>query len=84
VIAISQLRLRKQLESEAPDRLTLRMWGYPYLTWVTIGGLVVLLAGMAFDDDARPQLLLSVAVAAVVLVIAFVRDRSRPVIRRRG
>jgi L-asparagine transporter-like permease len=76
VIAFSQLRLRKQLEATTPERLTLRMWGYPYLTWVTIGGLVVLLAGMAFDDTARPQLLLSLAVAAIVLVVAVIRDRS--------
>ncbi len=76
VIAFSQLRLRKQLEATTPERLTLRMWGYPYLTWVTIGGLVVLLAGMAFDDTARPQLLLSLAVAAIVLVVAVIRDRG--------
>ncbi|MEU0886184.1 amino acid permease [Lentzea sp. NPDC005914] len=78
VIAISQLRLRKQLESTTPERLTLRMWGFPYLTWATIAGLLVLLAGMAFDDTARPQLLLSLGVAAVVLVVAVIRDRRQP------
>jgi len=77
VIAVSQLRMRRQLERDAPERLTLRMWGYPYLTWVSIVAMVVLLAGMALDADARSQLLLSLLVAALVLVVSFVRQRVR-------
>lgn len=53
------------------------MGAYPYLTWVTIGGLLVLLAGMAFGEAARPQLLLSPGVAAVVLGVGFARDRTK-------
>jgi L-asparagine transporter-like permease len=53
------------------------MWGYPYLTWVAIAAMVVLLAGMAFDADARSQLLLSLLVGAVVLVLGLVRHRVR-------
>jgi L-asparagine transporter-like permease len=53
------------------------MWGYPYLTWVSIVAMVVLLAGMAFDADARSQLLLSLLVAALVLAVSFVRQRAR-------
>jgi L-asparagine transporter-like permease len=77
VIAVSQLRMRRQLERDDPARLTLRMWGYPYLTWVSIVAMVVLLAGMAFDADARSQLLLSLLVAALVLAVSFVRQRAR-------
>lgn len=32
LIAVSQWRLRRRLEREAPEKLRLRMWGYPYLT----------------------------------------------------
>jgi L-asparagine transporter-like permease len=77
VIAVSQLRMRRRLERDDPARLTLRMWGYPYLTWVSIGAMVVLLAGMAFDADARSQLLLSLLVGALVLVVGLVRHRVR-------
>ena len=77
VIAVSQLRMRRQLERDDPERLTLRMWGYPYLTWVSIVAMIVLLAGMAFDADARSQLLLSLLVGALVLVVSFVRHRAR-------
>ena len=46
LIAISQLRLRKRLEQEAPARLLVRMWAYPYLTYVTIAGMVSIVIAM--------------------------------------
>jgi gamma-aminobutyrate permease len=81
-IAVSQLRMRRHLEQQTPERLTLRMWGYPYLTWAAIVGMVGLLVGMLFDADARSQLLLSLLVAAVVVAVGVVRGRRsapRPV-----
>jgi L-asparagine transporter-like permease len=74
-IAVSQLRMRRHLEQQTPERLTLRMWGYPYLTWAAIVGMVGLLVGMLFDADARSQLLLSLLVAAVVVAVGVVRGR---------
>jgi GABA permease len=54
------------------------MWLYPYLTVATIAGIAAVLVVMLFDDDGRPQVLWSMAVAAVVLIAAFVRHgRSR-------
>jgi L-asparagine transporter-like permease len=75
VIAVSQLRMRRILQAEAPERLTLKMWGYPYLTWAAIVGMAALLVGMLFDEAGRPQLLLSLLVAGLVLAVAVVRDR---------
>ena len=74
-IAVSQLRMRRRLERETPGQLSLRMWGYPYLTWVTIIGMTALLVGMLFDASARSQLLLSLLIAAVVVAISVVRSR---------
>ena len=34
LIAISQLVMRRRLEREDPERLKVRMWLYPYLTWL--------------------------------------------------
>jgi GABA permease len=73
VIAVSQLRMRRRLEREAPERLRLRMWLYPYLTVATILGIAAILIVMLFDHDGRPQVLWSLVVAAVVLIAAFVR-----------
>ena len=38
LIAVSQWRLRRRLKREAPEKLRLRMWGYPYLTYLAIVG----------------------------------------------
>jgi GABA permease len=39
VIAVSQLRMRRRLEREAPERILVRMWLFPYLTTATILGI---------------------------------------------
>ena len=78
IIALSQLRMRRRLEREAPERLKLRMWLFPYLTWATLVliGIVVLTMGVL--DDTRSQLVLSlVSLAAILLVyLLFVRRRT--------
>ncbi|WP_181139633.1 amino acid permease [Streptomyces sp. Ru71] len=79
VVAVSQLRLRRRFEQEAPERLVLRMWGFPVLTWVAIVGILAVLVTMLFDTAARPQLLWSVGVALVVLVCAWARQKRHAV-----
>ncbi|AJT67061.1 amino acid permease [Streptomyces chattanoogensis] len=80
LIAVSQLRLRPRIEREAPGKLTLRMWAFPWLTWVALlamGGVLVL---MLTNEAARPQLLWSAGATAAVLVVAGVRElRARRV-----
>ncbi|MFD4025297.1 amino acid permease [Streptomyces sp. NPDC058576] len=75
LIAASQLRLRARLEQEAPDALALRMWWFPYLTWVTLAGLFGVLLLMLTDDAARPQVLWSGGATALVLLVAVGRQR---------
>ncbi|MFJ9340752.1 amino acid permease [Streptomyces sp. NPDC101733] len=74
LIAVSQLRLRGKLEREMPERLTLRMWLFPYLTWAALFGMAAVLVLMLFDDAARPQLLWSSGAAALVLLVAWARE----------
>ncbi|WP_326603732.1 amino acid permease [Streptomyces sp. NBC_01799] len=80
LIAASQLRLRRRLEREAPEALTLRMWCFPWLTWVTLAALVAALVLMLTDDVARPQVLWSAGATGLVLLVAGareLRDRRR-------
>ncbi|WP_327240291.1 amino acid permease [Streptomyces sp. NBC_01318] len=80
LIAASQLRLRRRLEREAPEALTLRMWCFPWLTWVTLAALVAVLVLMLTDDVARPQVLWSAGATGLVLLVAGareLRDRRR-------
>ncbi|MFF0747028.1 amino acid permease [Streptomyces sp. NPDC004111] len=74
LIAVSQLRLRRRIEREAPERLTLRMWAFPYLTWAALAAMGVVLVLMLGDDTARPQLLWSAGATVVVLVVSLVRE----------
>jgi aromatic amino acid permease len=74
LIAVSQLRLRRRIEQEAPEKLTLRMWAFPYLTWAALVGMAAVLVLMLNDATARPQLLWSAGATALVLVVAGVRE----------
>ncbi|WP_430382561.1 amino acid permease [Streptomyces sp. P10-4] len=77
VICFSQLRMRKILQRESPDKLVVKMWLYPYLTWATAALIVFVLGYMLTDTehDGRQTVLLSLLVAAIVLVIAAVKQR---------
>ncbi|MEV0438631.1 amino acid permease [Streptomyces spectabilis] len=74
LIAVSQLRLRRRIEREAPERLTLRMWFFPWLTWAALAAMGVVIALMLRDDGARPQLLWSAGATAVVIAVALLRE----------
>ncbi|MEU8588098.1 amino acid permease [Streptomyces sp. NPDC048664] len=77
VICFSQLRMRKIIQREAPEKLVVKMWLYPYLTWVAAAVIVFVLGYMLTDTehDGRETVLLSLLVAAVVLVIAVVKEK---------
>ncbi|MEV6578351.1 amino acid permease [Streptomyces sp. NPDC051582] len=82
VICLTQLRMRKILVREAPDKLTVKMWLFPYLTWATAAMITFVLAYMVYDKDNRETVMLSLLVAAVVLVVGVVRDMRRKAAER--
>ncbi|WUW58747.1 amino acid permease [Streptomyces sp. NBC_01456] len=73
LVAVSQLRLRPRLEREAPGKLALRMWAFPYLTWAALAAMGAVLVLMLTDDTARPQLLWSAGATGAVLLVAGLR-----------
>ncbi|MEV0633626.1 amino acid permease [Streptomyces sp. NPDC050619] len=77
VICFSQLRMRRIIQAEAPEKLVVKMWLYPYLTWATAALLVFVIGYMLTDTehDGRETMLLSLMVAAVVIAIALVKER---------
>ncbi|MFD5737115.1 amino acid permease [Streptomyces sioyaensis] len=78
VICFSQLRMRRTIERETPERLTVRMWLYPWLTYATIAMIVFVVGYMFYDPDGRQQMVLSVIAAVVVLAVGLLLDRRRP------
>jgi GABA permease len=81
LIAVAELRMRRQLEREAPERLKVRMWLYPWLTWASIVAIVAVVGSMAFvnDEATRAYLAPSLISLAIVVAVAFGRERlARP------
>ncbi len=68
LIALSQLRLRRRLEREAPERLRVKMWGYPGLTLLAIAAMFCIVGAMAFIPDQRAPLVFGVLSAVGMLL----------------
>jgi aromatic amino acid permease len=77
IIAVSQLRLRRRLEREAPERLTVRMWAYPYLTWVALAGMAGVLVLMARQPETRVQLYSTGGMTLVLAAAGLLWQRAR-------
>jgi GABA permease len=78
LIALSQLRLRSRMTSFEAHDLRVRMWGFPYLTWLAIVGMIAILVAMAFIPDQRKPLWLGVASLGILIVAYAVFKRGRP------
>jgi GABA permease len=76
VIAVSQLRMRRQLEREG-TAMPVRMWAYPGLTWAVIVVIPLVLIYMAFREGSRFDLAMTALIAVAVVVVAFVVTRRR-------
>ncbi|WP_282362536.1 amino acid permease [Pseudomonas sp. PS01300] len=76
VIAVSQLRMRAIVEREGTE-LAFKMWLFPWLTWLVIVVISLVLGYMLFSPDYRYETLMTAAVTALILGIAFYRKRAR-------
>ncbi|WP_338696486.1 amino acid permease [Streptomyces sp. Q6] len=77
VICFTQLKMRGIILRESPEKLVVKMWLFPYLTWATIAAISFVLVYMLTDDAGREQVLLSLLVAAFVVGFSLVRERTR-------
>ncbi|MFJ3903664.1 amino acid permease [Streptomyces sp. NPDC090025] len=77
LIALSQLRLRRTLESGTPGGLPVRMWGFPCLTWAALAAMAGVLVLMLLDDASRPQVLWTGSAAALIVGVAWARGPRR-------
>ena len=75
LIALAQLRLRKQIEAEDPARLQVKMWLFPYATWATIAGMVAILVLMGLAERTALELGASVLVTLSFLIGYWVKTR---------
>jgi L-asparagine transporter-like permease len=76
-IAVSQLLLRRRIEREAPEKLVVRMWAFPWLTWVALAAMAVIFVLMAREPDTRLQLYSTGAMTLVLAAVGYGRQRAR-------
>jgi L-asparagine transporter-like permease len=81
MVCAAQIRQRRRIEAEAPERLQLRMWFFPYASLATVCAIVLVLAAMLRAPDLRNQLLLSVLATlfAALAWVVFRRPRRRAI-----
>ncbi|QNS06253.1 amino acid permease [Streptomyces xanthii] len=77
VICFTQLKMRGIILREQPEKLVVKMWLFPYLTWATIAAISFVLVYMLTDDAGREQVLLSLLVAVFVVGFSLVRERLK-------
>lgn len=73
MIAFSQLRLRRQLQAESPERLTIRMWAFPWLTYAAIAVMAGVLLAMLLSPPRAVELYASLLCLGIVLAAAAAR-----------
>src|SRR5829696_4125385 len=78
LIAISELVMRRRLERESPERLQIRMWFYPWLTYLSIAAMGAVLVAMFVIPDQRPLLIASLIALAVILAAYMLRRQFGP------
>ena len=76
VIAVSQLRLRKQCEAEQVE-IPFKMWLFPWLTWLVILTIVSVLGYMFFSADYRYETLMSFGVTTIVVICGVIVTRKK-------
>ncbi|MER7492395.1 amino acid permease [Streptomyces pharetrae] len=76
-IAVSQLRLRRRVEREAPEKLVVRMWAFPVLTWVALAGMAAIFVLMAREPDTRVQLYSTGGMTLFLAVVGYLWQRRR-------
>lgn len=76
-IAVSQLRLRRTLEREAPEKLAVRMWAFPVLTWAALAGMLAIFILMAREPDTRVQLYSTGAMTLALALAGYTWQKKR-------
>ncbi|SCF45902.1 Amino acid permease [Micromonospora mirobrigensis] len=76
LLACAELRIRRQAERTEPERLTIRMWFFPYGTYLLIAVMVAITIAMILLPDFLPQVVLT-GVAFLVILGAYTLRRRR-------
>lgn len=76
LIAVAQIRLRRRREREGTPAPPLRMWGFPWLSWLAVFGMSAVLVAMAITPSQQKDLSFSL-LALAIAVCAYLTLRAR-------
>lgn len=79
IITLAQIRLRRKLEAEAPQRLQVKMWLFPWLSYATLIAMVAVLIAMALIPAHQAEFTASILFAGIVFACYFTLRRRRDV-----
>ena len=75
--AAAQVQLRRERSAAEQAALPVKMWWYPFASYVGIVGMLAVLAAMAFTPALASQFYVSVVTLALTLGAAWLRGRRR-------
>jgi GABA permease len=76
IVAVSQIRLRRERERNGAPTPSIVMWLFPWASYAAIGGMLAILAAMAFTPAQAKDLYVSlVTLGLAVVAYWFVRSR---------
>ncbi|MBP2641654.1 MAG: gabP [Firmicutes bacterium] len=72
-IAFSQIKLRNRMEREDPSKIRVKMWGFPYLSYVTIAGMLIIMLSMAFIPSQQMAFWFGMAAIGTIVICGALR-----------
>jgi L-asparagine transporter-like permease len=67
LIAIAQINIRRRMEAESPELLSIRMWLFPWLSYATIAAIALVLGAMALKPGLTSQFVSSMVITLLFL-----------------
>jgi len=77
MIAASQIRMRRHFEKTAPERLSIRVWLFPWLSYVTVAAICFILAAMAVTPKVSSEFWSSIAITLFFLALFLIFRRGK-------
>lgn len=84
MVCFAQIKLRRRMEREQPERLTSKVWLFPWLSMGAIGAIAAVMIAMLFTGSLATQLYASLLAAAVVVAAYFFRSKRPAVVVEGG
>ncbi|WP_312755914.1 amino acid permease [Rummeliibacillus suwonensis] len=75
-IAIAHIRFRREYERTQTEPLAIKMWLFPYLTYLTIAVLLGVYVCQIFIPSLRAQFYLSTAFFIITIAVFFFKDKK--------